>query len=82
MLPLSLLNCLSFSVLFKKEIQKQFRGPKGDPGECSCLSDAADNSSPKKYSNNELNNSKNNHNTNSNNNGEISGYGVSYSLFY
>ncbi|RTG89523.1 uncharacterized protein DC041_0000173 [Schistosoma bovis] len=68
--------------ILQPEIQKQFRGPKGDPGECSCLSDAADNSSPKKYSNNELNNSKNNHNTNSNNNGEISGYGVSYSLFY
>uniref|UniRef100_A0A095BY53 Collagen alpha-1(XV) chain n=1 Tax=Schistosoma haematobium TaxID=6185 RepID=A0A095BY53_SCHHA len=63
--------------ILQPEIQKQFRGPKGDPGECSCLSDAADNSSPKKYSNNELNNSKNNHNTNSNNNGEISGYGLS-----
>ncbi|RTG86032.1 uncharacterized protein DC041_0003273 [Schistosoma bovis] len=62
--------------ILQPEIQKQFRGPKGDPGECSCLSDAADNSSPKKYSNNELNNSKNNHNTNSNNNGEISGYGL------
>ncbi|CAH8472484.1 unnamed protein product [Schistosoma haematobium] len=62
--------------ILQPEIQKQFRGPKGDPGECSCLSDAADNSSPKKYSNNELNNSKNNHNTNSNNNGEISGYGA------
>ncbi|CAH8469737.1 unnamed protein product [Schistosoma curassoni] len=62
--------------ILQPEIQKQFRGPKGDPGECSCLSDAADNSSPKKYSNNELNNSKNNHNANSNNNGEISGYGA------
>ncbi|CAH8456494.1 unnamed protein product [Schistosoma rodhaini] len=62
--------------ILQPEIQKQFRGPKGDPGECSCLSDAADNPSPKKDSNNELNNFKNNHNTKSNNNGEILGYGA------
>ncbi|XP_018648859.1 hypothetical protein Smp_126540 [Schistosoma mansoni] len=63
--------------ILQPEIQKQFRGPKGDPGECSCLSDAADNPSPKKDSNNELNSFKNNHNTKSNNNGEILGYGLS-----
>ncbi|KAH8851269.1 Collagen alpha-1(XV) chain [Schistosoma japonicum] len=65
--------------ILQPEIQKQFRGPKGDPGECSCLSDAAETSTPKKYSPNkydESNGFKNNLNPNNNNNGEISGYGA------
>ncbi|CAH8832021.1 unnamed protein product [Trichobilharzia szidati] len=67
--------------ILQPEIQKQFRGPKGDPGECSCLSDAADNNTPmKKYSSNnkhyDYNNGNGNGNGNNNINAEIAGYGA------